>query len=435
MRLWPDTLAGRTALVIALALVIAQATFLILARLSFSRMRATQIAELVAGEVRIAEAVRTLVPHGQKTMLARTLKAAGVHYGHIRHAHEPLAHGLFPRTLVRELAARGIGARVTYGRHGLVIHAHHAGRRLSLRLPRLPPALPWPRIGFLIVGAALTGAGALLVVRRVNRPLAALARAASAFGRGEILPPLPEDGPAEIRRVSRAFNHMTEDARRYERDRALLLAGVSHDLRTPLARMRLAVELYGGDSPLRVGMIQDIEEMDAILAEFLAYARHGVQEAPVAGDLNTLIHDLVERFRRRAPDIDYRAEPLPRFPYRPVAIGRLVSNLVDNAISHGRPPIAVRLTAAEGYACIVVEDRGPGLSTTRCAELMAARDLHTSDRRGLGLAVARRIAEAHGGTLVLTPRDGGGLHVAVRLPLPADAPLFEGAAGAQPHRP
>ena len=433
MRLWPDTLFGRTALVIALALVIAQATFLILARLSFSRVRAAQIAPLVAGEVRIANTARLLVPPDRQTALTEALKAAGLRYAHNPRP-GPRAHGPFAQALARRLAAHGVPARIMIKPYGLLIDAHGAGPPVSLRLPDRLPAFPWPRIGFLIVGAVLTGAGALLVVRRVNRPLAALAGAASGFGRGDIPPPLPEDGPAEIRRVSRAFNRMTEDARRYERDRALLLAGVSHDLRTPLARMRLAVELYGGDPELRMGMVQDIEEMDAILAEFLAYARHGVQEAPVPGDLNALIHDVVERFRRRTPDIDYRAEPLPRFPYRPVAIGRLVSNLVDNAISHGKPPITVSVSATGHTVCIVVNDRGPGLNAARCAELISARELHTTDRRGLGLAIARRIAEAHGGTLDLTPREEGGLCATVRLPVPGDDHLLEGAAGAQTHR-
>ncbi len=432
MRLWPDTLFGRTALVIALALVIAQATFLILVRLSFSPVHVAQIADLVAGEARIAGAARSLVPPDRQPALMRALKAAGVHYDGSRPA-RPRARGPFARTLTRELAARGIHAHIAVRPHGLLIDAHGTGAPVSLRLPGRPPALPWPRIGFLIVGAVLTGAGALLVVRRVNRPLAALAQAATGFGRGEALPPLSEDGPAEIRRVSRAFNRMTEDARRYERDRALLLAGVSHDLRTPLARMRLAVEMYGGDPELQGGMVQDIEEMDAILAEFLAYARHGIQETPVMGDLNALVHDVVWRFRRHTPDIDYHPAVVPRFPYRPVAIGRLVSNLVDNAVSHGKPPIVVRLLATEGCVRIVIEDSGPGLSEARCTELIAARELHASDRRGLGLAIARRIAEAHGGTLDLAPRDAGGLRATIRLPLPGEARLFEGAAGTQAH--
>ncbi len=433
MRLWPDTLFGRTALVIALALVIAQATFLILARLSFSHLRVAQVADLVAQETEVVRAAQSLVPPDRHDALADSLRAAGVQAGPAEGPGRP-AGGPFAQALVANLAARGIRARIIREPYGLLIRTQGAAGRVSLRLPETPPALPWPRIGFLIVGVLLAGSGALLVVRRVNRPLAALTRAASAFGRGETLPPLPEDGPAEIRRVSRAFNRMTEDARRYERDRALLLAGVSHDLRTPLARMRLAVELYPGDPELQTGMIQDIEEMDAILAEFLAYARHGVQEAPVSGDLDALIRDAVERFRRRTPDISYEADPLPRFPYRPVAIGRLVSNLLDNAVSHGKPPIAVRVSLTDRYVRIAVTDRGPGLTDAQRAELLAGRELSQGGRRGLGLAITRRIAEAHAGRLDLANRDGGGLQATVTLPLPGDAGLFEGAAGAQTHR-
>ena len=433
MKLWPETLFGRTALIIALSLIIAQLTFLFLARLSFSRLRVRQVALLIRDEVRTIQSAEGIMTHEQQVAFETTLRPLGLRF-ELR-TQKPQALGAFGNALTHQLKIGGIPAKITERKNRPAVSVSLPHQHINISLPGLPPMLPWPRIGFLVVGALLTGAGALLVVRRVNRPLAELADAAGIFGRGEIPPPLSGDGPIEIRRVSLAFNQMTEDARRYERDRALLLAGVSHDLRTPLARMRLAVELaLPEDQDLRLGMIQDIEEMDGILAEFLAYARHGVEEAPIVGQLETLIRDIVLRYNRHDGNIVYDSnpDPLPRIAYRPLATGRLISNLVDNAVSHGRPPVHIHTFVESGFIHIAIADRGPGLSETQRASLLTAIELNSASRRGLGLAIARRIAEAHGGTICLNNREGGGLEVRVRLPIQG-VRLLESAARAHTH--
>lgn len=417
MKLWPETLFGRTALIIGLSILIAQFTFLFLARLSFSHLRVQQFAALMADEARTIRAADSLLPGPKRALFAAKLTTLGV----IEKAPGPLSRpaGPFGHALEHKLRTLGVPARLTI--HGDHLHVAIAepGMGLHLRLPGALPLLPWPRIGFLIVGAFLAGSGALLIVRRVNRPLADLARAAGIFGRGDTPPPLVGKGPREIQRVSSAFNQMIEDAHRYERDRALLLAGVSHDLRTPLARMRLAVDLaFPEDHELRLGMVQDIEEMDDILTEFLAYARHGVEEAPVMGRLETLIEEIVLRYNRQDRRVLYNTEPLPSLAYRPLATARLITNLIENAVGHGRPPVHVH-TAVEGrFVRLSVSDEGPGLTEAQLANLRSGIEWHQDGRRGLGLAIARRIVETHGGTLLLRNRPSGGCEALIRLPLP-----------------
>lgn len=416
MKLWPETLFGRTALVIALSLLIAQFTFLYLARLSFSRVRVRQIAALIVDEARTIQAADALLPTRQRAVFASKLRILGLNEADSHGVLRPL--GSFGRALQEQLRAQGLPAQLTLRAGRLHVALTQRQIPLQLRLPGALPLLPWPRIGFLLVGSLLAGGGALLIVRRVNKPLADLARAAGTWGRKETPPPLASDGPREIRRVSAAFNQMIEDTHRYERDRALLLTGVSHDLRTPLARMRVAVDLaFPEGHELRLGMIQDIEEMDAILAEFLAYARHGVEEDPVAGRLEPLIDEIVLRYRRQDRSVIYDAAPLPSLPYRPLAMGRLITNVIENAVSHGRPPVHIR-TAVDGSVLrLSITDEGPGLTDAQLAKHLSGIELHQDGRRGLGLAIARRIAEAHGGTFELRNRRPVGLEVLICLPV------------------
>lgn len=432
--MWPRTLFGRTALIIAASLIIAQSTFLVLAHLSFSRLHVHQITTLIQDNVHTVATARRLLPPVARRRFDQRLTRPTMRLRD--QVPRSGAVGPFPAAVTRALSHAGTPA-VAQPRPGgvtvnVAVGAHHW---LAIDLPGLPSRLPWPRIGFLVVGLLVTGSGALLLVRRVNRPLAALAAAASAFGRGQSPGPLPIDGPVEVARVCVAFNRMTTDARRYEDDRALLLAGVSHDLRTPLARMRLAVELVPpADTALRDGMIQDIAEMDGILAEFLAYARHGVEETPTTGDLHHLIADIIHRYDRQGATIHFQPGTVGPFAFRPVAVTRLIGNIIDNAVRHAGGDVTVTTGSDGHFAVITVADRGPGLRDSERQRLAAGHPLSEGRQRGLGLAVASRIAAAHGGTLTLDNRDGGGLEATIRLPL-AGPPSVEGAAGPHPQHP
>lgn len=265
---------------------------------------------------------------------------------------------------------------------------------------------------------------AFLFARYLARPLRELETAVARVGRGESPQPLPETGPSEIAAVNRGFNAMLTNLRQIERDRAVLLAGVSHDLRTPLARLRIGVELAGADAATREGMVADIDEMDRVIGQFLDFAR-GDQETPLAPhDLNALVAPIVERSRKAGRDVRFAPGAIPEVPVRATAIARLVANLVDNAVAYGAPPVEVTTSQLDGDVAIEVADRGPGIRPedverlkqpfTRADAARARED--GAAGAGLGLAIVDRIARLHGGTFDLLPREGGGTLARVRLP-------------------
>jgi two-component system osmolarity sensor histidine kinase EnvZ len=210
---------------------------------------------------------------------------------------------------------------------------------------RLERAFPWRWVGWICAVLALAVLCGWLIVYRINRPLRTLTYAALRLGQGAVPQPVLEDGPEEIRALTRAFNEMGTELARLDADRKLLLAGVSHDLRTPLARLRLAAEMLPPDigNGARAGIVQDIEDMDAIIGQFVAFVKEGSDEPHQRVDLDELVQSVVQRYVRLGQCV--KVEPGVRAPVsvRPMAIQRLLANLLDNAFKHGR----IRQTAAE----------------------------------------------------------------------------------------
>jgi len=203
-----------------------------------------------------------------------------------------------------------------------------------------------------------------------------------------------------------------------ERERAMVLAGISHDLRTPLTRLRLSLEMTGtrtdaeGAAAVRA-MVADVEEIDAILRQFLDFAR-GTDESKSEADLGALLAELAEHYQRLGKPVSVHPHHLPPFRFARLAVRRAIANLVDNALRHSGGAVDVMSFAAGDTVCIEVRDRGPGVPPGEIERLKRPFTRLESARSGasgsgLGLAIVERIARAHDGRLELAPRDGGGL--------------------------
>jgi signal transduction histidine kinase len=302
------------------------------------------------------------------------------------------------------------------------------GTVVTFRRALPQPSLEWP-IRALVLLAVLGLFVAFVAgwaLRKVTRPLASLADAASGLARDLNRPPLPETGPQEVARAAQAFNAMQKDLRRHLETRAHALAGVSHDLRLPLTRLRLRLERLP-EGELRTKIEEDIGEMDAMIRSTLEYLSAGsAAEKPVRLNLNSLLDGVVEDMEPLGAKISKHGEASAPILAQPQAIRRCLSNLLENARRYGGEEIDLRILDSADEVEIRVEDRGPGIpedDRDRVFEpyvrLEASRAKHTGGT-GLGLAIARAIARANGGDITLETRMGGGLAAVLRLPRRAD---------------
>lgn len=294
---------------------------------------------------------------------------------------------------------------------------------LMLPRERVDRRQPLHWLGWVAATLLLALIGAYFVVFRVTRPLKHLSRAAREIGRGQRPQPLTETGPDEIRNVSRAFNQMSSDLARLDEDRALILAGISHDLRTPLARLRLATEMGVPDEPMRADIATDIEEIDKIIGQFLDFARNGQGEDEQSVNLNDIIMDSAQALQRHGARLELLLQELPLLKLRPLALLRLTSNLIHNALRHGGGNAPVEITTRRDSEQVIFEvmDRGPGIPAEAAERLKQPFTRLESARTGaagagLGLAIVDRVTRMHGGRFELLPRDGGGLIARISLP-------------------
>lgn len=280
-----------------------------------------------------------------------------------------------------------------------------------------------PPTFFLMVIGVLSVAGGWLFVRRLNRPLLALQKAAIKVGRGEIPPPLPEEGSTEIVAVTQAFNQMAKGIKQLEDDRALLTAGISHDLRTPLTRIRLATEMLPEDQDwISEGIVHDIEDMNDIIDQFIDYVRQDKDEKRELTNINDLISDAVQaRNIEEHHNISLALTELPEIMLRKVAIKRVLDNLIENAFRYGSNDILISssLDKKQQLMSFSVRDYGNGVPEDDIEELFQPFKQGDKARgsvgSGLGLAIIKRIIDMHGGTIKLANHPEGGLQATVIL--------------------
>jgi two-component system osmolarity sensor histidine kinase EnvZ len=265
----------------------------------------------------------------------------------------------------------------------------------------------------------LTYLAILILVRQLNRPLALLQTSARRYTLLGEAPKLKVDsGPVEIRQVNAAFNQMISSLEQAAHDRTIMLAGISHDLRTPLTRMRLAAELMP-DEDLREGMVYDIDDMDEILAQFISYMRDGSDEFTQPTDLNQILQELVVQYK--TAKILYQPQFLRLVPLRPLSIKRMVSNIINNALRYGREPIFISTTLLPHQLTLTVRDSGDGIQMADLNSLtepfVRGESARTTQGSGLGLAIVKRIAGLHGGIVNIRNHEEGGLEVSIVLPI------------------
>ena len=282
-------------------------------------------------------------------------------------------------------------------------------------------------VGWATITLLLSLVGAAFISRLINEPLSRLSSAARSVARGVIPAPLPDAGPAEIREANHSFNQMVQDLNQVESDRAVILAGISHDLRTPIARMLLEVEMAGLSEEARKGMQSDLAQMEAIIAQFLDYARPVEPASFTEVDLSETLKKIATESARHA---DLRITPQIAGGLRVRAnlteLERVIINLIENARRYGRTVHSrmaeVDLSASQenGRVMFEIADRGPGLPENQLDNVLrpftrldTARS--QANGAGLGLTIVDRVVQRHRGRLEIKNREGGGLAVRVWL--------------------
>lgn len=434
-RLVPQTLLGRTFLLISLLIFVSGASWFALFSLAEREPRARQLAQLTVSVVNLTNAALVAADPTKRLALLQDLaESEGVHIYPTEETDvvSPLPDTYF-FTVMEQATVAQLGPRTRFASEvndqpgiwvSFSIDADDDDD-FWLMLPgeHAEEFIPWQWIGWGGASLALALLVAWLIVSRVTRPLRALSNAARELGRGRHPEPVRINGASELLQLADAFNRMSDDLRRSAAERTEVLAGISHDLRTPLARLRLESELSIADDDARDAVIADIEQMDAIIAQFLDYARGDGNETPVESDINALVSQVAGRRSRTAEPPRLTLGPLPAaVRIRPKALTRALANLLDNASKYGAEPLSVETRLRSNEIVIDILDSGPGLPENEFERLKRPFTRLENARTdatgtGLGLAIVERIARLHGGKFELLNRPEGGLIARLRLPI------------------
>jgi signal transduction histidine kinase len=427
---WPRSLFARLALILFIGLALAQTLSFWLTMTERDQSMTNVMMGYVEREVASSVALLDHLPPSERAEWLPRLA---------RHSYDfILGPGITGNPPNAELSARvaqsigdGIGARYSLtanaipgDRERLQVHLRLSdGTPLTIDV-RPMSGLPVSRWLPLVLGLqlALLAACCWFAVRVATRPLHELAQAADALGPDMKAARLEESGPSEVARAARAFNAMQDRIATYMTERIQILAAISHDLQTPITRMRLRVDVME-DSAQSMKLQQDLKEMETLVKEGVTYARtlHGTAEAPRRIDADALLDSLVCDYIDAGEDVSLRGKIAVALVTRPEALRRIVGNLVDNSLKFGGAAEIEVDTSRDGSATITVLDRGPGIPAESLEavfepffRLEGSRNRHTGGT-GLGLAIARQLTLAMDATLSLSNRPGGGLEAKLSL--------------------
>jgi two-component system, OmpR family, osmolarity sensor histidine kinase EnvZ len=427
----PKTLLARGMLLIAFLLVIGQFASLQIFEYFEREPRAEATALQAVTVVNYSRA--SLIASQDNLRLALLSELTGkegvrIYYADFMEDIEPLPADPFINMVAEKIRERlGVETIITvnhYGVQGLWVSFNIGQDDFWVVIPNLhvERRFPWQWLGWGALILLLSLAGGYFIALRINRPLHLLMDAANRLRNGERPGKLPEGSFAELREVNETFNKMADSLAELDAERTLILAGVSHDIRTPLARLRLSVEMLHDNTGLKDGMIQDIADMDNIIHQFLDFVK-GVEGEPAQMvDVNTLLQAVHDRQLRAGRDLVVQLAPTYFVPVKPLAMQRLLDNLVGNAYAYGNGQVRIASKVTAEYVVISVFDNGPGIPTSHLEKLLRPFERLDTARSnaggsGLGLAIADRIAKLHHGKLELTNRPEGGLEARLSIPI------------------
>ncbi len=427
-RVLPRGLFGRSLLIVLIPMIFLQAVALQIFYGSHLNELSRRLAGAVAGEVAFIVDEINRAPNTR----ALVLQEAKSHFEFeskflpedtLKHLPPPDAPGPVDQDLSRTLSIdlhRHFNVAWNTAPDFIRVNVQMTNGVLSLDVPRkrLYVGALYIFFAWLIGTALLLFAIAALFLRTQVRGIHRLAVAAEAFGMGRDPGPIKPEGAIEVRRAATAFNRMQERLRRFVTQRTTMLAGVSHDLRTPLTRLRLALAMLPATIPDDdlAGMNADITEMEKLIGTYLAFARGEGSEQAQPTDISALLEDIATAARRAGANIKCIIPENWVITLRPEAIRRAISNLVDNARRHAQY-ITLSVTGqAEKTIRIMVDDDGPGIPKDQYETLFRPFESAAPGGTGLGLAIVRDIIGAHGGTIKLSVSPMGGLRATVELP-------------------
>lgn len=424
----PRGLFGRSLLIVLVPMVILQAVALQIFYGSHLDELSRRLADGVAGEIgfMIGQMERSPLDSGL------VMQEADQHFSFhtvflwndtLRHLPPPDAPGPVDTDLARALAQdihRPFNVSWHHHPGFLQVNIQMTNGVLSVEVPRkrLFIGTFYIFLVWLIGSAVLLALLAALFLRTQVRGIRRLAMAAEKFGVGRDVGPIRPEGAVEVRRAAVAFNKMQERLRQFLTQRTTMLAGVSHDLRTPLTRLRLALALQHNISSQDLTEMEgDIEEMEKLISIYLNFVRGEGAEQAEPTNLKALLDDICTQTRRTGASISLTtASEELMVVLRPEAIRRALNNLIDNAQRHATQ---IWITSAQsgGVVKLWIEDNGPGILVANRETVFKPFETARPDGTGLGLSIARDIIIAHGGTISLQDRPEGGLRVTIELPL------------------
>ena len=425
MILWPRTLFGRVSLILATGLGLAWALSLGSAMRAGSEMADRMMLAYVSSDVASSLAVLERLPAAERAAWLERLERPNYHF----RLESPggTANDTTPASPLAQALAERLGAgrvqTVTARGEESTLLALRLGDGTPLTLVLQPPSRSLPGVTWLrwSLQAVLVGLGLFLAIRVATRPLAQLAQAALRLADDPNALPVDERGPIEVQRAAVALNAMRRRIDEQAKERLQILAAVSHDLRTPLTRMRVRCDLLPDDA-LRGKFQADLAEMQQLVEEGLQLAatEHAATEPVVAVDLHALLDAIVCDFADAGRPVRWAGRPGPVLNTRPRALRRTVGNLLDNALKFGAEA-ELQMHASPNGLTVRVLDRGPGIAPEQLGLAMRPfLRLDESRNRdgggtGLGLAIAERLAAVLGAPLQLRPREGGGLEAELCL--------------------